>query len=291
MYDDDMYFVPWMNLRSITCMHDIFDREKLAMVGSDRGGWRLCDELADTDADGGKAMSRETFMDRCRGDKSFWLKHLFKKHEGELVEVGGKWVDGTGVIPDPLFDPQFAQNEDDLDLCRRLGRPSAIARSKYSPSYLAKGKAHRGGKGKGQKRQGQGGGARPATASRWRQGQAPASRWRQTRREKSAAFADEPRAAYQRLADAPGRHMVRPRGQVHQLAPVVSDHGPGVQQRSVVRVLASIAASCLQEAACVDEPLEAAGSAGALQGHGKIWPWQIGDDPPAVGGASRWRPC
>ena len=99
-------------------------------------------------------MSRETFMDRWRGDKNFWLKHLFKKHEGELVEVGGKWVDGTGVIPDPLFDPQFAQNEDDFNLCKRLDRPSAIARSKYSPSYLAKGKAHRGGKGKGQKGKG-----------------------------------------------------------------------------------------------------------------------------------------
>ena len=297
-YDGNKYFVPWMSDKSITRKFDILQREPHALKGSDMGGWRLCDELADTDVDGGKAMSREKFMNpsRWQGDTALVLKHLFKKHEGELVEVEGKWVEGTGDIPDPLFDPQFTQNKDDFKLCESLDQPLAISRSQYSHSYLAKGKVHRGGKGKRPERQGQGGGARPATASRWRQGQAPASRWRQTRREKSAAFADEPRqrqprAAYQRLADAPGRHMVRPRGQVHQLAPVVSDHGPGVQQRSVVRVLASLAASCLQEAACVGEPLEAAGSAGALRGHGKIWPWQIGDDPPAVGGASRWRPC
>ena len=79
MYDDDRYFGPWMNLRSITCKHDIFDREELAMVGSDEGGWRLCDELADTDADGGKAMSRETFMDRWRGDKNFLAQALVQE--------------------------------------------------------------------------------------------------------------------------------------------------------------------------------------------------------------------
>ena len=83
------------------------------------------------------------------------LKHLFKKHEGELVEVVGKWVEGTGDIadiPDPLFDPQFTQNEEDFKLCKRLDQPSAIARSKYIHSYLAKGKVR--GKGKGQKGKG-----------------------------------------------------------------------------------------------------------------------------------------
>ena len=268
MYGGNKYFVPWLNDRSITRKYDILQREPLALRGSDRGGWRLCDELPDTDVDGGNAMSWDKFMDprRWQGNEVKVPKHLFKKHEGELVEVVGKWVEGTGEIPDPLFDPQFTQNEDDFKLCKSLDqvRVGVLGKAKEEEEQ-----------GQRPERQGQGGGARPATASRWRQGQAPASRWRQTRREKSAAFADEPRqrqVAYQRLADAPGRHMVRPRGQVHQLAPVVSDHGPGVQQRSVVRVLASLAASCLQEAACVGEPLEAAGSAGALRGHGKIWP-------------------
>ena len=82
----------------------------------------MCDELADTDVDGGKAMSQEKFMDptRWHGGKKMVLKHLFKKHEGELVEVVGKWVEGTGDIPDPLFDPQFTQNEDDFKLCKSL---------------------------------------------------------------------------------------------------------------------------------------------------------------------------
>ena len=67
----DKYFVPWMNNQSITHRYDILERQPLAFVGSDRGGWRLCDELADTDVDGGKAMSREKFMDptRWQGDK------------------------------------------------------------------------------------------------------------------------------------------------------------------------------------------------------------------------------
>ena len=101
-------------------------------------------------------MSREKFMDpsRWQGDMVKVLKHLFKKHEGELVEVEGKWVEGTGDIPDPLFDPQFTQNEDDFKLCKSLDQPLAISRSQYSHSYLAKGKVHRGGKGKGQKGKG-----------------------------------------------------------------------------------------------------------------------------------------
>ena len=150
------YFVPWMNNQSIARKYDILEREPLALVGSGRGGWRLCDELADTDVDGGKAMSWEKFEDpsRWQGDVAKVLKHLFKKHEGELVEVVGKWVEGTGDIPDPLFDPQFTQNEDDLKLCKSLDQPLAISRSQYSHSYLAKGKVHRGGKGKGQKGKG-----------------------------------------------------------------------------------------------------------------------------------------
>ena len=101
-------------------------------------------------------MSWEKFMDpsRWQGDMVKVLKHLFKKHEGELVEVVGKWVEGIGDIPDPLFDPQFTQNDDDFELCKSLDQPLAISRSQYSHSYLAKGKVHRGGKGKGQKGKG-----------------------------------------------------------------------------------------------------------------------------------------
>ena len=101
-------------------------------------------------------MSWEKLHDprRWQGDMVKVLKHLFKKHEGELVEVEGKWVEGTGDIPDPLFDPQFTQNEDDFKLCKSLDQPLAISRSQYSHSYLAKGKVHRGGKGKGQKGKG-----------------------------------------------------------------------------------------------------------------------------------------
>ena len=94
------------------------------------------------------------YPSRWQGDKAKVLKHLFKKHEGELVEVEGKWVEGTGDIPDPLFDPQFTQNEDDFKLCKSLDQPLAISRSQYSHSYLAKLKVHRGGKGKGQKGKG-----------------------------------------------------------------------------------------------------------------------------------------
>ena len=96
-------------------------------------------------------MSWEKFMDPSRWQggkgKGKVLKHLFKKHEGELVEVVGKWVKGTGDIP----DPQFTQNEVDFELCKILDQPLAISRSQYSDLYLAKGKVRRGGKGKGQK--------------------------------------------------------------------------------------------------------------------------------------------
>ena len=153
-------------------------------------------------------MSWEKFLDhrRWQGSCVKVLTYLFKKHEGELVEVVGKWVKGTGVIPDPLFDPQFAQNEDDFNLCKRLDRPSAIARSKYSPSYLAKGKAHRGGKGKGQKGKGreeEQGQPQPAVGGKGKH---------------QPAVGGKPGGKSQQLLQMsreihqPGRHMVRPGG-------------------------------------------------------------------------------
>ena len=97
--EGNKHFVPWMNHRSITCRFDMFERDRLALVGSDNGGWRLCDELPDTDVDRGMALSEEKFNDasRWQGDTRLVLKHLFKKHEGELVEVVGKWVEGRST--------------------------------------------------------------------------------------------------------------------------------------------------------------------------------------------------
>ena len=152
-------------------------------------------------------MSWEKFnSSRWQGDVVKVLKHLFRKHEGELVEVVGKWVEGTGNIPDPLFDPQFTQNWDDFNLCKSLDQPLAISRSQYSDLYLAKGKVHRGGKGKGQKGKGkeeEQGQPQPAVGGKGKHqpavGGNPGGKGQQLLR-------------MSRGIHQPGRHMVRPGG-------------------------------------------------------------------------------
>ena len=61
----------------------------------------------DTDGEG-DAIQLQVFASRWRHDPHGLLKHLIKKHEGELIEVEGYWIQGIGPVPDQLFHPQFA---------------------------------------------------------------------------------------------------------------------------------------------------------------------------------------
>ena len=59
------------------------------------------------------------------------MKHLFKKHEGESIEVEGYWIHGTGPAPDELFHPQFASTPEDYTRCK--GKGKAKTKSKGQP--------------------------------------------------------------------------------------------------------------------------------------------------------------
>ena len=85
---------------------------------------------------------------------------------------------GHGEVPDALFDPQFACNEEDYRFCKGLGKGDSYQRSKYAADYgvvnrMAKGKGKNKGKeppavgGTGQPAVGGGGGkGKPAVRSK-----------------------------------------------------------------------------------------------------------------------------
>ena len=83
------------------------------------------------------------------------LEALAEKHEGDLVELEGRWERGQGEVPDALFDPQFACNEEDFTFCKGLGKGGdSYERSKYAADYrvvnrMAEGKGKGNDKAKG----------------------------------------------------------------------------------------------------------------------------------------------
>ena len=83
-----------------------------AMRSADGDRLTLLRKLPDTDFSG-RPISAEIFQQRWQGDAQLLLKHLFKKHEGEIIELDGQWVPMMGHPPisGPLFHPQFATSE------------------------------------------------------------------------------------------------------------------------------------------------------------------------------------
>ena len=59
------------------------------------------------------------------------LEALAEKHEGELVELDAEWTEGKGEIPDILFHPQFASNDEDYKFGMRNGWGKSSWKSKY----------------------------------------------------------------------------------------------------------------------------------------------------------------
>ena len=134
--ENGSWFVPAMNKLAIIYRYDILEREPDALKKSSEGGWRLIDELPDTDTRSGDIMSWATFAGRWKHNPSLVLKHLLKKHEGELVELQGGWVRGEEkFIPDALFDAQFASCEEEFRSCKGLDKGAGKKRSKYSADY------------------------------------------------------------------------------------------------------------------------------------------------------------
>ena len=77
------------------------------------------------------------------------LEALDEKHEGELVELQGRWKRGRGEVPDALFDPQFVCNEEDFTFCKGFGKSGdSYQRSKLAAVRAAKRMAEGKGKGK-----------------------------------------------------------------------------------------------------------------------------------------------
>ena len=95
-----------MNLLAVTRKFDFLERQPRALCHSSDGGWKLIDELPDTDQLSGAIVDSASFASRWQRNPSEVLKHLLKKHEGELVELQGWWARGDEEFPpDELFDP------------------------------------------------------------------------------------------------------------------------------------------------------------------------------------------
>ena len=80
-----------------------------AMQSADGDRLTLLRELPDTDFSG-RPISAEIFQQRWQGNAQLLIKHLVKKHEGEVIELDGQWVpmEGPPPISGPFFHPQFA---------------------------------------------------------------------------------------------------------------------------------------------------------------------------------------
>ena len=72
----------------------------------------LLRELPDTDFSG-RPISSAIFQPRWQRDAQLLIKHLFKKHEGDIIELEGEWVPMRGDPPTsgPKIHPQFAASE------------------------------------------------------------------------------------------------------------------------------------------------------------------------------------
>jgi hypothetical protein len=152
------WFVQAQNFQAITRRFDLLERSPGALFHSMQGGWRLTDELPDTDVETGAVMDPMTFASRWQRDPAKVLLHMMKKHEGELRELEGYWCHGRGDVPDFLFDPQFALSQTDWSLCKGLGKGTTTSKYQaeadiaWSMSQKQKGKSKEG-KGDGGKAQ------------------------------------------------------------------------------------------------------------------------------------------
>ena len=89
-----------------------------------------------------------------------------------MVELQGQWKRGRGEVPDALFDPQFASNEENFTFCKGFGKSGdSYQRSKHAADYRAvnrmaegkgKGKDKAKGKDKGKEQPAVGGTGQPA---------------------------------------------------------------------------------------------------------------------------------
>jgi hypothetical protein len=97
------------NYRAIGARHALFTR----LRDGERGWEALLSSLPDTDGDGEHEILPGDFAKRWNNDPCDLLKHLFKKHEGSIVEVEADWSGLRHGQPlaalIPSFDePQFA---------------------------------------------------------------------------------------------------------------------------------------------------------------------------------------
>jgi len=110
-YEEHRRFVTHWNFEAVTRSHQLFAQPDL-------GTWKLLSELPDTDAETGAPMDDATFTSRWQRQSEVVLKHLMKKHEGEVRQFWGKWSKGKGEIHPNLYDPQFALTHDDYLRCK-----------------------------------------------------------------------------------------------------------------------------------------------------------------------------
>ena len=130
-----------------------------------RAGHRLIDWLRSADGDSprtrtflgvlpdtdfsGRPIYPEDFQTRWGGDSTALIKHLFKKHEGEIAEVRGEWMPWYGEPPSsgPMFHPQFATSEPQWVQLSAMWNGDVKSKGKRKGSQSADGDTSNRGKG------------------------------------------------------------------------------------------------------------------------------------------------
>ena len=130
-------FISTMNMIAIDHRHLIFEDNNISTSV-------LLTSLPDTDGVGDE-ISQHDFQTRWQRDSLELLKHLFRKHEGEIFELSGEWMDFHpaigGSLPECLFHEQFAKTHEQWQLLSHF-------RKQKSEERKGKGKG-KGNKGKG----------------------------------------------------------------------------------------------------------------------------------------------
>ncbi len=139
-FDGNRDFISHSTMNAHTARFELFQQLQ-AVPNGNASRWRLLTALPDTDGTG------EPITDSCF-ERRWWnhedlLKHLFKKHEGELAELWGEWVEFDRNLSTDVFDKlshaQFAKSSNEWSM-----RTTGDRYTDFQAAAVGKGKAVKG---------------------------------------------------------------------------------------------------------------------------------------------------
>ena len=137
-YANDRDFIAHFSFTAITARHSLF--------ANMTSRWRLLEALPDTDGTGAP-ITEQQFTERWANDAQALLKHLFKKHEGEVAELQGEWVQLAGLSRAPHVQEKLSHVQFSHSRSQWIGTNQVAAKGKLGKGTKEQSKPAVGGKG------------------------------------------------------------------------------------------------------------------------------------------------